>query len=52
MAVALAEGLFAGFCPLDAFDVLETVTAAECAGWVAEKLAPARLAMSVIKPKE
>jgi len=52
MAVGLAEGLFAGFCPLDAFAVLKTVTAAECAGWAAEKLAPARLAMSVIKPKE
>ena len=51
-AVAMAEGSFAGFQPLDAFSVMETVTADSAAAWVREHLTPERMAMSIIYPKE
>jgi predicted Zn-dependent peptidase len=50
LAISLADGHFAGYCPLDAFKELETVTAAECSAFLTETLAPERLAMSVIRP--
>ena len=33
------------------FPLLGTITAAECAAWLTETLAPERLALSVVAPK-
>lgn len=52
LAVGLAEGAFAQFCPLDAFSILSHITADDCDGWIRQKLSPERLSMSVIRPKE
>ena len=35
----------------DAFPLLGEITAAECAKWLTETLAPERLALSVVAPK-
>jgi predicted Zn-dependent peptidase len=48
----VAQGCFGGFDPLDAFAVLPDVGAAECAAYIAEFLAPERLARSVITPAD
>lgn len=42
---------FLGFSPLDAFDLLETITPDDIRSFVATYFAPERLAMSVILPK-
>lgn len=52
LAVSLIEGCFDGYAPLDAFSVLESLTADECAAWLREKLDPERMALSVIRPKD
>lgn len=52
LAVSLAESHFCGYQPLDAFAVLESVSAEECARWVREKLKTENIALSVISPKE
>lgn len=46
----LAEGCFGGFMPLDAFEVLGTITAAECRDFIREYFTPERLTLSVITP--
>ena len=48
----LAEGCFGLWCPLDVFAALDTVTAAECAAFAGEFLAPERLALAVIRPSD
>ena len=52
LAVSLAEGHFAGWNPLDAFRVMETVSPEECASFLTEAFAPERLALSVIRPNK
>ncbi len=52
MAISMVEGCFAGYQPLDAFRVLESISAADCSAWLRDKLVADRLAMSVIRPKE
>ena len=52
LAVSMVEGCFAGFQPLDAFPVLDSVTAADAAAWVRDRLVPERFALSIIYPKE
>ena len=47
----MAEGLFGGYEHMDAFPLLGGITAAECAKWLTETLAPERLALSVVAPK-
>ena len=48
----LAGGVFDGFCALDAFRLLEGVTAEDCRRFVAENLTADRFALSVIEPKK
>ena len=48
----MADGVFGGYCALDAFEVLESVTKEECEDYIRAFLAPERLAMSVIMPKK
>ncbi len=52
VCVALASGVFEGFCALDAFRLLEAVSAEDCRRFAAEYLRPERMAMSVITPKK
>ena len=51
VCVDIAEGLFGGYEHMDAFPLLGAITAAECAAWLTETLAPERLALSVVAPK-
>ena len=51
VCVSLAMDHFDGYCTFDSFDLLEGITAEDCRRFVAEELAPERLAMSVIAPK-
>ena len=52
LAVTLAESHFNGYQPLEAFEVLEKVTAEDCVRWVKEKLKTENIALSVINPRE
>lgn len=48
--IALAVGSFEGYCSLDAFAQLESVTKAECEEFLTTNMAADRLALSVIVP--
>ena len=50
LCCALADGVFGGYCALDAFDALESVSKSECEDYIRRYLSPDRLAMSVILP--
>lgn len=50
LCLSLAEGVFGGFCALDALSVLESVTIGECEEFLHSFMTPDRLAMSVITP--
>ena len=52
VCVSLVSGIFDGYCALDCFRVLESVTSEDCRRFVRESLCPERLAMSVIVPKK
>lgn len=52
LAVGVIGGFFSGFNVMDSFDALASVTCADAEDWVRQSLAPERLAMSVIYPKE
>ena len=51
LCVALAETLFEGWCPLDAFALLPQIDIAECEAFLRKELDPARLAISIIQPR-
>lgn len=48
MCSELAEGCFAGFNPLDSFELLQRITADECADWIRGHFAGERLAISIV----
>ena len=52
LAQALADGAFAAYRPLDAFETLAVVTPEEVESFIRENLAPERLALSVVSPLE
>ncbi|MCR5576424.1 MAG: insulinase family protein [Oscillospiraceae bacterium] len=52
VCVSLAEGVFDGYCALDACPLLEEVSAEDCRRFVEEHLRPERMALSVIAPKK
>ena len=52
VCVSLAMDCFDGYCTFDSYALLEEITAEDCRLFVAEALAPERLALSVITPKE
>ena len=52
VCVSLAMDCFDGYCSFESFPLLEEISAEDCRLFVAESLAPERLAMSVITPKE
>ena len=51
VCVSLATDCFDGYCTFDSYELLEEITEEDCRRFVAEELAPERLAMSVIVPK-
>ena len=52
VCVSLAMDCFDGYCSFDSFPLLAEITAEDCRLFVAEALAPERLALSVITPKD
>jgi predicted Zn-dependent peptidase len=52
VCVSLAEGVFGGYDAFDSFAMLRSVTPEECAEFVRDRLAPDKLAMSVILPEK
>ena len=51
VCVSLAMDNFDGYCSFDSFALLEEITAEDCRRFVAQELAPERLALSIIAPK-
>lgn len=49
-AQALTEGTFAGFCPLDAFEVMSSVSSDDVLSFIKTNLIAEKLALSVINP--
>ena len=52
VCVSMAEGLFGGYCSLDAPLLLQDIRKSECEDFVRQALAPERLALSIIEPKK
>ena len=50
LCLSLVDGVFGGYCALDACELLESVTKAECEDFLKTFMTPDRLAMSVINP--
>ncbi|MGI5979636.1 MAG: EF-P 5-aminopentanol modification-associated protein YfmH [Oscillospiraceae bacterium] len=50
LAQSLVGGVFADHCPLDVFDELQTVSAADIAAFISENLDSKKLALSVVRP--
>ena len=50
LCLSLVDGVFGGYCALDAYEVLESVKKSECEYFLKAFMAPDRLAMSVINP--
>ena len=51
VCIALAEGLFDGYCALDAAELLQSVTRAECEDFLRRELGREKLALSIIEPR-
>ncbi len=52
VCIAMASGVFDGFCAFDAPDFLQRIDKAECERFVREMLAPERLAIHILDPKK
>jgi hypothetical protein len=50
LCFSVAQGHFGGYCPLDAFAMLPTVGADDCAAFITDSLRPDHLALSVVTP--
>lgn len=50
LAQALANGVFAGYCPLDVFEVIEQVSLTDVQNFITDNFMPEKLALSVILP--
>ena len=51
VCIALAESLFEGCCALDATELLQSVTKAECEDFLRRELREEKLALSIIEPR-
>lgn len=52
VCISLAEGTFAGYNPLEGFEMLSDISRADCEAFIKSALAPEKLAMSVVMPKQ
>lgn len=50
LAQALVSGVFAGFCPLDSFQLIKDIGVEEVRSFIAENLTEEKLALSVVSP--
>lgn len=50
LAQGLSTGAFAGYCPLDALEIIEQITEKDVLTFILENLAETRLALSIITP--
>ena len=48
--IALVIGQFGGYCSLDSFRMLESITLGECREFILDAMAPEKLAMSCVMP--
>jgi predicted Zn-dependent peptidase len=51
VCLAVAEGVFEGYCPLDAAEMLQSIRKEECEDFLCTALAPERFALSIIDPR-
>lgn len=51
VCLALAEGAFEGFCPLDAAELLQSIHRGECEDFLRQALPPERLALSILEAR-
>ena len=51
VCISLAEGVFDGYCALDATELLQSVTRAECEDFLRRELGREKLALSIIEPR-
>ena len=51
LCIALAEGVFEGYCALDATELLQSVTRAECEDFLRRELRREKLAISIIEAR-
>ena len=52
VCISMAEGVFSGYSPLDAFELLEGIEKSDCESFISTHFAEDRLAMSVVEPKK
>ena len=52
LSQALADGAFADYRPLDAFEEIKNIALADIRGFITENIAPEKLALSVVSPLE
>lgn len=52
LCVALADGVFGGYCSMDSFEALQSVTPEECVDFIRHYLGTDSLALSVILPEK
>jgi len=52
LSQSLADGAFASFCPLDAFEEIKQISLSEVQRFITENLAPEKIALSVVSPLE
>lgn len=52
LCVALADGVFGGYCAMDSFKMLQSVTPEECVDFIRHYLGTDSLALSVILPEK
>ena len=52
LAQSLVSGSFAGFCPLDAFDALSSISIQEVRDYIARYLSSEKIALSIINPQQ
>lgn len=50
LSQALVTGQFSGYCPLDAFEIIEDIGPQEVLDFISENLRPEKLALSVVAP--
>lgn len=51
VGLSLIEGSFKGYCPMDSFELLESISADEVLSFINENIRTEKIALSVVEPK-
>lgn len=51
LALSFVEGSFAGYCPLDSLEIINTITDQDVRSFITENFSAQKLALSVLEPK-